>query len=79
MNRALEPLVIVAIILGPMVLASLYVAANLKRRRERPETTEVTAGRAPETPFVVIATVALVIALVAAIAVALTIVARQLG
>jgi hypothetical protein len=74
-----ELLVILAIVMLPTAPASLYLAAALRRRRARPETTEVATGRAPETPFVLIATVGTVIASVAALAVALTLLARAVA
>lgn len=80
MNSTLELLAIVVIISLPTLPASLYLAAALRRRRSaRSEMRDVAAGRASETPFVVIATVGTAIAGVATLAVALTILARALA
>lgn len=80
MNSTLELLAVVAIILVPTLPASVYLAASLRRRRSaRSEAQDVAAGRAPETPFVVIATVGTAVAGVAVLGVAITLLARALA
>ncbi len=73
-GSAKELLAIVLIVLVPTVPAALYARAVLGRRRGRAHGVE--SGRAPETPFVVIAYVSTVAAVVAVLALLLAVAVR---
>ena len=80
MDAINELTVVLAIVLLPTVPVCWYLSTALLRRRgARTEEADVTSGRAPETPFVVLATVGMVIAFTALVGVALALVARAVA
>jgi hypothetical protein len=68
--------VVVLIVLIPTVPACFYLGSIVRRRRT---IEDVTSGRAPETPFVVLAWVGIAIAVAAFLAVAATLLARAIA
>ena len=77
MDAPLELLGAALIVLIPTVPLGLYLGSVLARRRDRPLEADIASGRAPETPFVLIASVGMVITIAVIAVVALTLLARS--
>ena len=77
MDAPLELLGAAVIVLIPTVPVGLYLGSVVGRRRDRPLEADVASGRAPATPFVLIASVGTVITIAVIAVVALTLLARS--